>query len=75
LQPSPWASWYGSTINKGEKKMRFWDNDFDRKFDEAIDELMRQERQEYTEQELDDMYQEHLHKINIGNPMKLYGAI
>ena len=55
--------------------MRYWDNDIDRAIDEAIDEIMREKRQEYTEQELDEMYQEHLHKINIGNPMKLYGAI
>ena len=55
--------------------MRYWDNDFDRKFDEGIDELIRQERQGYTDEELDDMYQEHLQKINISNPMKLYGAI
>ena len=59
----------------GGKKMRYWDNDIDRAIDEAIDEIMREKRQEYTEQELDEMYQEHLHKINIGNPMKLYGAI
>lgn len=51
------------------------DNRKDLAFEEAIDELTRQQRQEYTEQELDEMYQEHLHKINISNPMKLYGAI
>ena len=55
--------------------MRYWDNDFDRQFDEAIDDLIRQERQGYTDAQLDEMYQEQLQKNNIGNPMKLYGAI
>lgn len=55
--------------------MRYWDNDFDRQFDEAIDELIRQEHQEYTDEQLETMYQEQLHKNNISNPMKLYGAI
>lgn len=31
-----------------KKKMRFWDNDFDRMFDEAVEELEREaQEQEY----------------------------
>lgn len=47
--------------------MRYWDNDFDRLFDEAIDRL-EQER-------LNELAQEAEYKANIGNPMALYGAI
>ena len=52
----------------------YWDNDFDRKFDEALDELAKEElRQGYTDEELEEMYQEDRYKQ--GNPMVLYGAI
>ena len=37
---------HGSHKNRKEReKMRFWDNDKDRQFDEAIDELIKEERQ------------------------------
>ena len=51
--------------------MKYRNNELDK----ALDEMVKQQCQEYTEQELNDMYQEHLHKINISNSMKLYGAI
>jgi hypothetical protein len=59
--------------------MRFWDNDIDRQIDEALDEMMREERerlaQGYTDEEIEEMYQAHKMRTDIGNPMKLYGAI
>lgn len=34
------------TVKESEvHKMRFWDNDFDRLFDEALDELEREEKE------------------------------
>lgn len=44
--------------------MRYWDNDFDRKFDEAIDEMMREERELIEAQ----------YNAQIGNAQKLIGA-
>ena len=43
--------------------MRYWDNDFDRKFDEALDELFWQEKAN-----------EALANVNISNAQKLIGA-
>lgn len=43
--------------------MRFWDNDFDRAFDNAIDELFWEEK---AQQKMAD--------IDIANPQKLIGA-
>ena len=54
--------------------MRYWDNDFDRQFDEALDELIKQNCQGYTDEQLEEMYQDHLQRINIGNAQKLIGA-
>ena len=51
--------------------MKYWDNDFDRKFDEALDEMIKEQNTPYTEQDIEDMYQQY----NVSNPMKLYGAI
>ena len=43
--------------------MRYWDNDFDRAFDNAIDELFWEEKAKQA-----------MAEINIGNPQKLIGA-
>ena len=52
--------------------MRYWDNDFDRQFDKALDEMTREQNSvTYTEQDIENMYQQQ----NISNPLKLYGAI
>lgn len=50
--------------------MRYWDNDFDRKFDDAIDELIKAEREQ-----LDEQAQEAFERANISNPLALMGAI
>ena len=55
--------------------MRYWDNDKDRQFDEALDEMIRAQQPPFTEEDVDTMYQRHIMKTNISNPMKLYGAI
>lgn len=44
--------------------MRYWDNDFDRAFDEAIDEMMREDR----------ALKEAYDNAQIGNSQKLIGA-
>lgn len=44
--------------------MRYYDNDFDRQFDEAVDELFWEEKAKQI-----------MAEINIGNPQKLIGAI
>ena len=51
--------------------MNYGTNDFDRKFNEALDEIAKEQNIFYTKQEIEDMYQQ----CNISNPMKLYGAI
>ena len=48
--------------------MRYWDNDFDRQFDEALDELMKEERALLA------LANEHQQMVNIGNPQTLIGA-
>lgn len=53
--------------------MYYWDNDFDRMFDEAIDELAKQEP--YTDEQIEEMYQEHLMRTNISKPMAIMGAV
>lgn len=54
--------------------MRYWDNDFDRKFDEALDEMTRALHKPYTDEDIEDMYQQHLQRTNISNPVALIGA-
>lgn len=49
--------------------MRYWDNDFDRQFDNAIDELIK------AENTLLETVEENIEKVNNCNPIKLYGAI
>ena len=49
--------------------MRYWDNDKDRQFDEALDEMMKEERATIAHLE------EAQWNANIGNPMKVMGAI
>ena len=49
--------------------MRYLDNDFDRQFNEAIDNLIAEEKALLKTAE------ENIEKVNICNPMKLYGAI
>lgn len=49
--------------------MRYWDNDKDRMFDEAIDELIREQR------ELNEQAQRAYEMQNISNPQLLRGAI
>ena len=49
--------------------MRYWDNDKDRMFDEALDELIREQR------ELDEQAQRAYEIQNIGNAQVLIGAI
>ena len=44
--------------------MMFWDSDKDRAFDEALDEMMREER----------ALRESYENAQIGNPAKLIGA-
>ena len=44
--------------------MRYWDNSKDRAFDEAIDEMIREERELIEAQ----------HNAQIGNTQKLIGA-
>lgn len=34
-----------------------------------------EEQEPYTEEQIEEMYQDNLYRQNIGNPMKLYGAI
>ena len=48
---------------KGGINMRFWDNDFDRAFDNAVDELFWEEKAKQK-----------MAEINIGNPQKVIGA-
>ena len=48
--------------------MRFWDNDFDRQFDEALDELIKEERTLLA------LAEENQQMVNIGNPQTLIGA-
>lgn len=55
--------------------MNYWDNSFDRNFDAALDEMIKAQNTPLTEHDIDIMYQEHLQKANISNPMKLHGAI
>jgi hypothetical protein len=43
--------------------MRFWDNDFDRAFDKAVEELFWEEKAKQA-----------MANINIANPQKLIGA-
>ena len=43
--------------------MRYYDNDFDRAFDEAVDELFWEEKAKQA-----------MENINIANPQKLIGA-
>ena len=51
--------------------MRYWDNDKDRQFDEALDEMIREQSAvTYTEEDIENMYRQQ----NIGNPLKLIGA-
>lgn len=47
--------------------MRYWDNDKDRHFDEAIDEMIKEQ--------LNEEAQAAEWRANIGNPSALYGAI
>ena len=54
--------------------MRFWDNDKDRAFDEALDEIILANRYIPTDAELDEMALEWERRWNIGNPQKLIGA-
>ena len=44
--------------------MRYWDNDFDRMFDEAIDEIAKEERYLLSKE----------NEYNICDPVKLIGA-
>ena len=62
--------WLYISTNKGAN-MNYGTNDFDRKFNEALDEIAKEQNIFYTKQEIEDMYQQ----CNISNPMKLYGAI
>ena len=48
--------------------MRYWDNDFDRQFDEALDELMKEERALLA------LAEENRQMVKIGNPQTLIGA-
>lgn len=54
--------------------MRFWDNDKDRMFDEALDELIMANRQELTDDDIDNMYQEHLANKTVCNAVALIGV-
>lgn len=52
------------------------DNLKDLAFEQAIEELARQElEQGYTDDEIEEMYQRNLHRRNIGNPMAIMGAV
>lgn len=44
--------------------MRYWDNDFDRKFDEALDEMAKEEQYLLSKE----------NEYNIDNPVKVIGA-
>ena len=48
---------------KGGINMRFWDNDFDRAFDKAVEELFWEEKAKQA-----------MKNINIANSQKLIGA-
>ena len=55
---------------------RYIDNSKELAFEEALEELERQQlAQGYTDEEIEEMYQAHQMRANIGNPMKMYGAI
>ena len=54
--------------------MRFWDTTKDKEFDEALDEMIRAQRREPTDEDLENMYQEHTTRRNIGNRQILIGA-
>ena len=54
-------------------KDRYIDNMREYEQELALAELEKQEP--YTEEQIEEMYQDNLYRQNIGNPMKLYGAI
>ena len=54
--------------------MRYWDNDKDRQFDEALDEMIRAQQPPLTEEDIDEMYQKHIMNNIVCDPVKLIGA-
>jgi hypothetical protein len=54
--------------------MRFWDTTKDKEFDEALDEMIRAQRQEPTDADIEDMYQDYITRHNISNKTILIGA-
>ena len=54
--------------------MMFWDNNKDRMIDEALDELIMANRQEPMENDIDNMYQEHLANKTVCNAVALIGV-
>ena len=44
-------------------------------YETELAEIIKAQTTEYTEQDIDNMYQEYLQRTNISNPMKLHGAI
>lgn len=54
--------------------MRYWDTTKDKEFDEALDEMIREQRQEPSEADIEDMYQDYIKRRNIGNKIRLIGA-
>lgn len=54
--------------------MMFWDNDKDRMFDEALDELIMANRQEPREADIDLMYEDYLASKTVCNSVALIGV-
>lgn len=53
--------------------MRYWDTTIDRDIDMALDEMFREEQAHRAEEER--AHNALISKVNISNPMALYGAI